>query len=190
MTIGEKIKHIRKQLGLSQAQFAQQIHISRSAIAKWENNNGLPDIDNIKMIAQTFSISLDSLIGDEQSVWKEKIDLTKYEGRKKVKKDQIMKERFPNAQIYTLLAQQKLTKSEKIIDNALRFLTTAPFGIPDFINGMKNLDKEFYLVEDDKNYVVMLTDDYLEIRQLKEKITEQKFEYDHWQFQKCPTIKK
>ena len=70
------------------------------------------------------------------------------------------------------------------------FLTTAPFGIPDFINGMKNLDKEFYLVEDDKNYVVMLTDDYLEIRQLKEKITEQKFEYDHWQFQKCPTIRK
>lgn len=101
-----------------------------------------------------------------------------------------MKERFPNAQIYTLLAQQKLTKSEKIIDNALGFLTTAPFGIPDFINGMKNLDKEFYLVEDDKNYVVMLTDDYLEIRQLKEKITEQKFEYDHWQFQKCPTIRK
>lgn len=82
MTIGEKIKHIRKQLGFSQAQFAQQIHVSRSAIAKWENNNGLPDIDNIKMIAQTFSISLDSLIGDEQSVWKEKIDLTKYEERK------------------------------------------------------------------------------------------------------------
>ena len=82
MTIGEKIKHIRKQLGFSQAQFAQQIHVSRSAIAKWENNNGLPDIDNIKMIAQTFSISLDSLIGDEQCVWKENIDLTKYEERK------------------------------------------------------------------------------------------------------------
>ena len=52
----------------------------------------------------------------------------------------MVSEKFPDAEIHTLISEQKLTKSEKVIDNALGFLTTAPFGIPALINSLKNLD--------------------------------------------------
>ena len=46
MTLGEKIKEARKNTGLSQEQLAEKLAVSRSAIAKWESDKGLPDIDN------------------------------------------------------------------------------------------------------------------------------------------------
>ena len=48
MTLGEKIKEARKQCGLSQEQLAEKMTVSRSAIAKWETDKGLPDVDNLK----------------------------------------------------------------------------------------------------------------------------------------------
>ena len=37
MTLEEKIKHYRKQAGLSQEKMAEKIGVSRQAITKWEN---------------------------------------------------------------------------------------------------------------------------------------------------------
>ena len=66
------------------------------------------------------------------------------------------------------------------------FLTDAPFGIPQFINGIKNLDKEFYLVEKDgKQLFVTVTDEFIETRQLAKPITDSKFEIGNWKFTKC-----
>ena len=99
MTLGEKLKEARKQIGLSQEQLAKKINVSRSAIAKWESDKGIPDIENIKMISFCLNVSIDYLLDEEQRidryVMKEAIDLSKYEGKKKNKKDQIMKEKFP-----------------------------------------------------------------------------------------------
>lgn len=180
MTLGEKIKRVRKQEGLSQEQFAKKVNVSRSAIAKWETDKGIPDIDNLKAISQLFNVSLDDLLDDGQnleiSVMKEAIDLSKYTGIKKQKKDKIVRDQFPNAEILTLIGQLRLTKSEKMIDNAIGFLTSAPFGIPDFMNGVKNLDKEFYLVnQDDKQFLVMVSDEFIESRELIEKVAGKKF---------------
>lgn len=36
MTIGDKIKHLRKEKGFSQEQLAQELFVSRAAVAKWE----------------------------------------------------------------------------------------------------------------------------------------------------------
>ena len=47
MTLGEKIKEARKAAGLSQEQFAEKMNVSRSAVAKWETDKGLPDIGNL-----------------------------------------------------------------------------------------------------------------------------------------------
>lgn len=53
----------------------------------------------------------------------------------------------------------------------------------EFINGIKNTDKEFYLVDDgDKQYFVTVTDEFIESRQLKEKITKKKFEIAYFKF--------
>ena len=37
MTIAEKIKAARKRAGLSQQELADQLYVSRSAVAKWAN---------------------------------------------------------------------------------------------------------------------------------------------------------
>lgn len=60
MTIGEKIKSLRKNISLSQEDFAERLHVSRSAVAKWESNNGVPDIGNLKMIDDYLHVRIKS----------------------------------------------------------------------------------------------------------------------------------
>ena len=68
MTIAEKIKAARKRAGLSQQELADAIHVSRSAVAKWESDKGLPDIENLKAIAKLFGMTLDELAGEGDEV--------------------------------------------------------------------------------------------------------------------------
>jgi len=42
MTLGEKLRQARKDNGLSQEQLAEKLCVSRSAVAKWETDKGLP----------------------------------------------------------------------------------------------------------------------------------------------------
>ena len=191
MTLGEKIKEARKQCGLSQEQLAEKMAVSRSAVAKWEANNGLPDVDNLKALAQLLNVSIDYLLDDgeviDEVVMREPYNLSDYgKDIKKKKKDRVIREKFPDAEIHTLLGKLKLTKSEKVIDNLLGFFTDAPFGTPDLINNFKNMDKEFYLVEKDgKQFLVTVTDEFIETRQLAKRISAEKFEIGNWQFLKC-----
>ena len=191
MNLGEKIKEARKQCGLSQEQLAEKMAVSRSAVAKWEANNGLPDVDNLKALARLLNVSVDYLLDDgeviDEVVMREPYNLSDYgKGIKKKKKDRVIREKFPDAEIHTLLGKLKLTKSEKVIDNLLGFFTDAPFGTPELINSFKNMDKEFYLVEKDgKQFLVTITDEFVETRQLAKRITAEKFEIGNWKFTKC-----
>ena len=191
MTLGEKIKDARKQCGLSQEQLAEKMSISRSAIAKWETDKGLPDIDNLKALAGFLNVSVDYLLDDEERidelVTREAYDLASYgKGSKKKKKDRVIREKFPDAEIHTLLGNLRLTKSEKVIDNLLGFFTDAPFGTPELINSFKNIDKEFYLVtRDGKQFLVTVTDEFIETRKFTKPITADKFEIGNWKFTKC-----
>lgn len=68
MMIGEKIKALRKRENLSQEEFAEKLNVSRSAVAKWESNNGVPEVSNLKLISDFFSISIDSLLNNTRAV--------------------------------------------------------------------------------------------------------------------------
>ncbi len=67
MTLGEKVKFARKQAGLSQEQLAGKLGVSRSAVAKWEANNGIPDIDNLKILSHLLGVTIDELVNDSVS---------------------------------------------------------------------------------------------------------------------------
>ena len=191
MTLGEKIKEARKQCGLSQEQLAEKLAVSRSAVAKWETDKGIPDVENLKALAQLLNVSVDYLLDDgeviDEVAMREPYNLSDYgKGIKKKKKDRVIREKFPDAEIHTLLGKLKLTKSEKVIDNLLGFFTDAPFGTPELINNFKNMDKEFYLVEKDgKQFLVTITDEFVETRQLAKRISAEKFEIGNWKFTKC-----
>lgn len=68
MTFGEKLKALRIKEEYSQEQLAELLHVSRQAVTKWEGNAGMPDIENIKALADLFDVTLDSLLRDEEAV--------------------------------------------------------------------------------------------------------------------------
>lgn len=199
VTFGEKLRAARKNAGLTQEQLSERLLVSRQAITKWESDKGLPDIENLKQLSALLGVSIDYLLDSggtiDLSVTREKINLDDYPYNRKDtgrwvkkagKKDRAVMEKYPDADIRYLMAKQILTKGEKITDNLLGFLFGAPFGIPDFINDIKNTDKEFYLVtQGDKQFFVMVTDEFMESRQLREKITAKKFEIGNFVFTVC-----
>lgn len=204
MTFGEKLKSSRKSAGLTQEQLAEKLLVSRQAITKWESDRGMPDIENLKRLSALVGVSLDYLLDDgvtvDISVTREGIDLDLYDYNRKIsgrwvkktgKKDMVVMEKYPGADIHCLIAKQILTKGEKITDNLIGFLTDAPFGIPEFINGIKNTNKEFYLVtQREKQFFVVVTDEFIESRQLREKITAKKFKIGNFAFTDCGVISK
>ena len=70
MTLGEKIRTARKQEGLSQEQLSEKLGISRSSVAKWETDKGIPDISNLIALTDVFGLSLDELIKEDTTVKK------------------------------------------------------------------------------------------------------------------------
>ena len=68
MNIAEKIKAARNRAGMSQQELADAIHVSRSAVAKWESDKGVPDIENLKALAKLFGMTLDELAGEGEEV--------------------------------------------------------------------------------------------------------------------------
>ena len=61
MTLGQYISKRRKHMRLTQTDLAERVGVSKSAIAKWELDGGLPDRDNLKKIAEVMDVSVDDL---------------------------------------------------------------------------------------------------------------------------------
>lgn len=188
MTLGEKIRYARKSCSLSQEKLAEKMCVSRSAIAKWETDKGMPDIENLKILSRLLHISVDSLLDDstdtETTVIRQPHHLAAYgRGCRKVKTDRLMREKFPDARICTLLGRPELTKEASVVDSTLGFLTQDPFGSPEFMKSVREMDKVFYLVEaGTEQLFVTVTDVFLEIRHLQQKQTEKTFRLGNWLF--------
>lgn len=193
MTFGEKLKQARLNAKMTQEQLAKKMLVSRSAIAKWESDKGMPDINNLKLISQLLDISMDYLLDENKEldlrIIKTPIDLKTFgKGRKKVLKDRAIRSVYPNAKIMTLIAQEQLTKGEKIVDTAV-FLLTPLIDVIKFAKGLNNLDNEFYLVNDDNHqYLVVATSEFIEAHELNEHINEKKFSIGNYEFMNCGEI--
>ena len=60
--IGETIKKLRKAKGMTQEELAEVIHVSYQAVSKWENG-GSPDLEMLPVLANTFGVTIDELMG-------------------------------------------------------------------------------------------------------------------------------
>lgn len=65
MTFAEKFYSLRKEAGLSQEEYAENIGVSRQAISRWEMGTATPDMQNLLAISKLFSVSTDYLIRDD-----------------------------------------------------------------------------------------------------------------------------
>ena len=177
MTLGEKIRVARRKCGLSQEQLAEKTSVSRSAIAKWETDKGLPDVGNLKVLARLLNVSVDYLLDEgeaaEEPVIREPYNLAAYgRGCRKVRKDRLVREKFPGAKIYTLFGRQTLADPDALADS-----------VPDCRTGAVEPDKAFYLVEkEERQFLVTVTDAFLEIRPLEQPLEGNPFSIDGWHF--------
>ena len=62
----DKLKKLRLSKNLTQDQLAKLIYVSRSAVAKWEQNRDFPNIDALQRISKVFEVSIDDLLSDKE----------------------------------------------------------------------------------------------------------------------------
>lgn len=62
---GKRVKSFRLRKNYTQKDIALKIGVSEQAISKWENGDCLPDVYNLKLLAQILHVSVDSLLDTE-----------------------------------------------------------------------------------------------------------------------------
>lgn len=75
MRFSDKLKLLRAEQNLTQDDLADKIYVTRTAISKWETDNGYPSIESLKQIAKLFNTTVDELINDEDLKHKEDLEL-------------------------------------------------------------------------------------------------------------------
>lgn len=179
MTFGEKLKQARKQAGYSQEQLAEKLSVSRSAIAKWETDKGMPDIENLKSIAHFLDVSIDYLLAEGEEIsfqtTKEPIDLNNYEkqGKCRSKYDAVVVSKYPNAtSIYPLVYREK---KNSVIEHILEWTIMPSFGIFQVVDQFNNSER-YYLVEaNDRQYLVSVSKEFIISTEIANKITQNRF---------------
>lgn len=72
--MGEIIAQKRKESGMTQAELAEYIGVSKPAVSKWESGYSLPDIALLPVLASFFDISIDELMGYQPQMNERNID--------------------------------------------------------------------------------------------------------------------
>lgn len=201
MTFGEKLKTARLEAGYTQEELAVRLTVSRAAIAKWESDRGMPDITNLKALAEVLNVSTDYLLDDgnpiDLSVTKKSIDLRKYEDQGKISrlkkigiKEKIIREEYAGAQILRLTVTKiKNNKGEAVADQIIGWFVLLLGGIPLFDTQemgktISTLDHQYYLINEDKRQLfVLMTDEFMVSRVMVEKINNKKFTIENREFQ-------
>ena len=62
--LGENLKVLRKQKGMSQEVMAQQLNVVRQTVSKWEQGLSVPDAQMLTNIAELFEVPVSSLLGE------------------------------------------------------------------------------------------------------------------------------
>ena len=77
MYISKRLKELRTASGFSQEKLAELLNVSRQTISSWENERSYPDVHNLIMLCDIYSVSLDDLMkGDIETMKKEVANTT------------------------------------------------------------------------------------------------------------------
>lgn len=66
MSLGKNLSKYRKMNNFSQEELAFQLGVSRQTISKWEQNEVVPNINQVKKLSEIYHIDLDVLVDDDQ----------------------------------------------------------------------------------------------------------------------------
>lgn len=66
-SIGERIKYLRKNKGLTQTELGDKFGVTKTAVSNWEKNFREPNIETIDKLSKIFNVSVEYLINGNQS---------------------------------------------------------------------------------------------------------------------------
>jgi len=110
MTIGETIRHYRKNRELTQAQLAKEVCVSIQAVSKWETGAGFPDTAQIVPLARALHITTDELLHftdrreEFEKLWHDTIERTHADPRQMREVSRVALEVYPEDKIFLLRA--------------------------------------------------------------------------------------
>ena len=65
MTLGQKIKKLRTEKGLTQKDLSEKVNVTFQTVSKWENDENEPDVATLKELAKLFECSMDDLLSED-----------------------------------------------------------------------------------------------------------------------------
>ena len=185
MTLGQKLKEIRKRFGMSQEQLAEVLNVSRQAITKWENDGGLPDISNLQEIAKAFGITVDYLLDDENQLpalsLRKELDKEKYKNKLSMYQE-VLTNYFPEPyEIFVLSRFKKHNFFELLIDTFI-----APeIGPVDTADALSDMSPYYLVKKGELKLLINIKNYVLEIIELPTTTKDKKFVYGKNKFINC-----
>lgn len=67
MRFHEKLHTLRKAAGMTQADLAEKLNVSRQAVSRWEMGTAMPDIENLIAMSDLFGITLDEMLKEKKA---------------------------------------------------------------------------------------------------------------------------
>lgn len=64
--IGNFLKKLRKEKGITQEQFAEKLNVSGRTVSRWETGSNMPDISLLVAISEFFDVSISEIINGER----------------------------------------------------------------------------------------------------------------------------
>lgn len=70
MHISKRLKELRIENNFSQEKLAEILNVSRQTISNWENERSYPDVHNLIMLCDIYSVSLNTLMKGDIEIMK------------------------------------------------------------------------------------------------------------------------
>ena len=68
MDTKEILLELRTKHGLSQEQLAEQVHVTRQAVSRWETGETVPNTETLQLLSSLFDVSINTLLGSPRQL--------------------------------------------------------------------------------------------------------------------------
>ena len=63
------IAQLRTKNGMSQAEIAEKVFVTRQAVSRWETGETQPNTETLKLLSRLFDVSINTLLGSPVSLY-------------------------------------------------------------------------------------------------------------------------
>ena len=68
METKDVLQKLRESRGMTQAELAEKLFVTRQAVSRWENGETIPSTDTLKLLSKIFDVSINTLLGSPQQL--------------------------------------------------------------------------------------------------------------------------